>query len=272
MSKSPLTFFVDVDAFTQLYSDFAVELEKDLQEAVKNLATTSHADILLGLENESSSIQAEYKKALSKPVEIEPGTWVITLDPKAFWIEEGINPNTDMKKWLLNEKSKQGQNGRYRIIPFKHSKTEANQTPKEQKLATDIKAAVNDKFKEMNKANRDAAAKNGTPKPANLSVKKLELDDNGSPRTGRLHSFNFGGDIPGKGNTPAMDGVEVYQTKQASGSVRRDIFTFRTVSESQSGKWIHPGFKRRQLMDKAMENANQLWETKILPEILRKYE
>ena len=270
--KSHLSFNVDAEALAAQFKEFALEVEQDLQKGIALLASTAHANILLEVAQESSEIQMAYKEKLSEPEEIEPGVWVITLDPKAFWIEEGIPEGADMKKWLLNGDSKMGKNGRYRIIPFKHDRGPSRQADMEGLLADAIKKKLNVEFKKINKSNAVDARKNGKEAPAKITATKIELDDSGSPRTGRLHAFNFGGHVPGKGNTPAMDGVSVYQTKKPDGGIRRDIFTFRTVTENQAGKWLHPGFKRRQFMDKAMHQTVTMWETEILPTIFRKWE
>ena len=275
--KPHLSFGVDAEATASMFKEFAMEVQQDLQKGVEQLARTSHANILLELETESSSIQMAYKDHLSAPEEIEPGVWVVTLDPKAFWIEEGIPEGSDMKKWLLKD-GEMGEKGRYRIIPFKQSEAPSRQSEMGQLLSSAIKKNLNTEFGKMNKANIKKAKSSGLAPPSIITATKIEMvkdsegQDTKSPRTGMLHAFNFGGHKPGKGNTPAMDGVSVYQTKKPDGSVRRDIFTFRTVTEHQSGKWIHPGLRKRQFLDKAMLHAVNIWDTEILPAILKKWE
>ena len=102
----------------------------------------------------------------------------------------------------------------------------------------------------------------------------MEIDIvTGSPRLGRLHSFDISSHIPGKGNTEQLHGINIYQTKQKDGSTKRSITTFRTVTdkESQKDKWIHPPVDARDFFPKAKEWAEKEWESKILPAIIDKY-
>ncbi len=93
----------------------------------------------------------------------------------------------------------------------------------------------------------------------------------------RLHTFDFS-----KGRVSQAGAAAVTPTSRESiyiehlpktGNVRRDIMTFRTVSNgpASEGKWIHPGTKRHKFLDRAEIWAMEEWETKILPEILDKY-
>jgi hypothetical protein len=67
--------------------------------------------------------------------------------------------------------------------------------------------------------------------------------------------------------------VSIYQSVTATGNVRRDILTFRTVSEgpASQGKWIHPGLPPKHFLDRASEWAIKEWENNILPAVLEKY-
>lgn len=275
--KPTMKLNIDFDAVMAAFGELSKEMQIALDIGAETLASTAYAHITEELANQSPSIQRIYTEALERPYQETQGVYVIALNPEAFWIEEGIKPDSDMKTWLLNsKKAKNGRNGRYLIVPFKHSEKPTRMSSKQQALATDIKQNLKDAFKGINAANRDTARKAGTEKPVSLAVNKIELVDprnpTSSPRTGSIHSFNFGGEIPGKGNTPIKDGVTIHQKDHQDGKgVRRDIFTFRTVTQNSS-KWKHPGFKRLQLLDNALEFAQKTWDDRIFPEIMKRFE
>jgi hypothetical protein len=189
--------------------------------------------------------------------EIAPGVWIVSLDEKALWIEEGIEPNTDMKPGLLKD-AKTGANGnKYKVVPFKYDKPGSQNTP----YTNNVIGVIKQNLK-----------KQGVP------FKKIEYNKDGSPKTGKLHEFNFGNPGgrmggPGKGNTPVMNGLSIYQSVTKSGNVRRDILTFRTVSSGPASaeKFIHPGFQGKKYMDAAADWAMKEWESKILPEVMKKW-
>jgi hypothetical protein len=118
-------------------------------------------------------------------------------------------------------------------------------------------------------------------KKEGVPFKKIEKDANGSPRIGKLHTFDFSKGRSGREGNPDLKGVSIYQTLTKTGNVRRDIMTFRTVSSgpASQGKWIHPGYPHDRtedghgwkFLDRAEKWAWNEWESKILPEILSKY-
>ena len=144
------------------------------------------------------------------------------------------------------------------VIPFKYDKGPSQNSPLTQGLISQIRQTL---------------------KKDKISITKIERDGHGSPRLGKLHEYNLGGPRPGKGNTPALTRLSIYQTPMYSDIktkkmyVKRSVLTFRTVSSgpASAGKWIHPGFEAKNFMDKAMDLATQDWEQQILPEILERY-
>jgi hypothetical protein len=251
---SNLRFHVDVERLSKQFDSLKKDVQQDLTKGVENLATMTHAKTLELAGEELTSLQKMYKDNVefSNPAE---NFWVVTLKEPAMWIEEGRKGG--FMEELLNGKSgRTGKNGKYAIIPFEHSKNPSEQSAKAYDLAKEIQYEL---------------------KKKGVNWKKIELNEDGSPRLGRLHSFNFDNAraIAQKAThkNPLTKGVSVYQTKQKDGSVRRDIMTFRVISEKHrnEGAWVHPGRKGNKIMDKAFDWAMQTWEREILPAIFEKY-
>lgn len=246
---------IDTASIAAQFKEIALELEQDLQRGVANLAAITHAKVAEMASSELKSSRKTFMDNLGFE-EVAPGVWVVSVDEDALWIEEGLDPDKDMKPELLKGATKTSKDGfKYRAIPFEHSKAPSQLTGYAQNIVARIRANLK---------------KEGVP------FKKIEKNPNGSPKLGKLHSFDFVNKNerpPGKGNTPILKGVSIYQTLTKTGNVRRDILTFRTVSGSpaSAGKWHHPGFTAKQYLDKASEWALKEWEDKILPEILSKY-
>ena len=240
--------------------EFSKDITRDLKKGIQGLAIATHAHIKEDAQT-LHSFRKDYLEALGEPEQIDENLWVITLKESAVWIEDGISAPYDMKPGLLNTQrdgkseiktSKDGK--KYRIVPMNQGKTPSEMSPNtagyEQGMVNKVKAEL---------------AKKGIP------YKKLELDKNGSPRLGKLHSMNIDSFTPGKGNTPQLHGLNIYQTKQKDGSTKRTITTFRTVTEDQNEKWIHPPVEPLDAFNKAEQFAIQEWENTWLPKILEKY-
>jgi len=259
-----LKLSANVDAITSQFQEFAKDIEDEMNKSMKNLATLAHAQIKLEAsrgEDKLKTTLSMYLEALSEPQETAPGLYVITLDEKALFIEEGMTAH-DMKPDLL-------QGRKYRVIPFKYNTKPTDTAPDTQLLIS----AIQNKLKSEK-----------------IPYSKIEYNPDGSPKLGKLHdlkwgvnlrdqskdgrmSGNIGAKVPGKGNTPRLQGLSIYQKLDQTGNVRRDILTFRTVSAGPAGdgKWMHPGLAAKKYMDKAMEEATRMWEEKILPGILEKW-
>lgn len=245
----PLEIKIDAAGIAEMFKEFAAEVEADLKKGVANLAAVTHAKVAEMASTELKSSREEYLNALGFE-EISEGVWVVSLEKDAFFIEEGLPANFDMKPGLLKD-AKTGAAGKYKVVPFDHTKAPSQLTKSAQSIVTELRSNL---------------------KKENIPFKKIERNADGSPRLGKLHSKNFPSQIPGKGNTPSLKGVSIYQSMKG-GNVRRDILTFRTVSSgpASEGKWLHPGIEPKQYLDKAAEWALREWEDKILPEILSKW-
>lgn len=251
----------DVEKIAEQFKEFAREVEADLVKSVAILAQQTKAKVERMASGQDETIpRMKLNSSLEgflKSVhydDLGEGIHIVSISEESLWIEEGIEPGKDMKPDLLKKGTQSESGTRYRVIPFDQGSKPSTMTP----YAQDVVAQIRSNLKSR-----------GVP------FKKIEFNKDGSPRVGKLHSFNFGGDIPGKGNTPIMDRVSIYQSQnQQTGKVRRDIMTFRTVSNGpgSEGKWIHPGFEAKKYLDKAADWAVKEWEDNILPEIIGKWE
>lgn len=185
---------------------------------------------------------------------VEDGLWVVTLKEPAMWIEEGRKSGF-MEELLDGKSSRTNKKGeKYAIIPFEHSKNPTEQSPKAQQLANQIKEEL---------------------KSRNINWKKIEKNKDGSPRLGLLHKINIDNPrLKEAHKSSPTKGIAVYQRKDSSGNVRRDVMTFRIIHEKHrnEGLWIHPGREGDKLMDKAFDWAVDAWDREILPQILAKFD
>ena len=247
----PLEIKVDAAGIAEQFKEFAREVEADIKKGVANLAAVTHAKVAEMASAELKTSREEYLSNLGFE-EISEGVWVVSLERDAFWIEEGLEPNFDMKPGLLKNAQTSKGGYKYKIIPFEHTKAPSQLTKTAQSIVNELKTNL---------------------KKADIPFRKIEKNADGSTRVGRLHSVDFASQTPGKGNTPALKGVNIYQSVNKSGNVRRDILTFRTVTNGpgSEGKFIHPGMEGKKFLDKAADWALREWETKILTEIMDKW-
>jgi hypothetical protein len=246
-----LRISIDAAALAKEFKEFAAEVERDIKQGVANLATITHAKVKEMAATELKSSREEFMNSLSFE-EIAEGIWTVSIDEKGLWVEEGITAGFDMKPGLLKDGYPSKNGGKYRIIPFEHTKAPSQMTQSAKDIVSKLKAELQKK---------------------KIPFKKIEYNADGSPKLGRVHSLNLPSQIPGKGNTKALKGVSIYQTLTKGNNIRRDILTFRTVTdgEGSAGKWIHPGLTGKKFLDRAGDWALAEWEEKILPEILDKW-
>lgn len=243
---------IDASSIASELREYKSQIEKEIQEGVKMLATAAHAKITEMAHSELHSSQKKYLEALDIQ-SISENIHVVTLDEKAFWIEDGIPENTDMKPALLSKNTKTSKDGnKYRSIPFEHSTGTPTGGSSSQNIVNQIKTALSKK---------------------NIPFKQIERHANGSPKLGKLHTIDVPSGKPGKGNTPQLQGVNIYQSMGKDSKVRRDVLTFRTVSSgpASSDKFIHPGTKAMNFFEKTEQWSYEQWENTILPQILKNY-
>lgn len=234
-----------------MFGDIKEQIKEKVEKGVQSLAAMTHAKVAEMAQGELHSTRHIYMDALGFE-QIAPNVWAVSLDAqKAGWIENG-RKSGPMFDDLLRKNAKVSKEGnRYKAIPFEHSKPPSQMTGEAQLLVTRIKSALK---------------KEGIP------FKKIEKDASGNPRLGKLHTLNIKSAPPtSRSTSPALFGVNIYQHKTSKGNVRRDIMTFRVISDKQrgTGKWEHPGTEPKNFFEKAYNWATRTWETEILPAILK---
>jgi hypothetical protein len=269
---------VDVSDIAQTVQRLEADVLPSIISAIQALAVRTHAHVLETAQNQLGSAREQYVNALGFK-QVNESTFVVTLDRSAFWIEDGIPPNTEMIDWLLRQRpgSKSGpktakDGSVYRTIPFKQNKAPTG-VPKSQ---IDLQSTIKEELKKRK-----------------IPYGKLERNPDGSPKLGLLHSFDIMDKPtkthqgPGQGwgeigkvrtgatGIPLLQGVRIYQreieTAKGEKKTIRDIMTFRTVSSKMkgTGRWTHPGLEPKRFLDEGFEWAKKEWE-RILPTILEK--
>ncbi len=258
---------LDISGLTDQLEQFKQELIEDIQKGVKGWAQAAHAKI----KEEAGALHSfrePYLEALGEPEQLDDTTWCITLKESAVWIEDGMPQPYDMKPGLLKD-GKTGKNGKYRIVPMNQGKTPTQMSPRtadyEQNTINLLKSELKKKGIPYKKLETESAVGRKT---GNIINKPIQ--GRGKP----LHkNLDINSWTLGKGNTPQLHGVNIYQEyNMKSQRIERKITTFRTVTENgQEGKWIHPPVEPLDAMLKAKDFAVQEWENKWLPMILEKY-
>jgi len=251
----------DATVLAQACTEYAAEVERDIKNSVEGLSRIAYDKMRDLASQELESTRKIFIDNLQSPVQLADGVWIISLGEKALFIEEGLAPGFDMKPGLLTDGEYSEKTGyRYRVVPFEHGKPPSQASESARELITKLRKGL----KEYNK-------KEGNK--VKIPWKTIERNPNGSPKLGKLHSINLPSDIPGKGNTPSLYRVSIYQT-MVNGNVRRDITTFRTVTANPDSKdkWIHPGIEAKKIMDEAADWAEKEFYRTIYPEILKKWD
>ncbi len=198
--------------------------------------------------------------------------WIVSLDAKVRWVDDGLPAHSMLDDLLASPKAKKAKDGsKYIVVPFGHGPGagKTSTTPPQQDLISTVKKAM---------------------KARGIPFGTIEKDDNGSAKLGRLHSFDITKapvkslDGPGQGKGPKgavkqgptgipfLQGVSVYQSQGPGGKTKRQILTFRVASSKhrEQSRWEHPGTTPMNLMEEGMQWAMETWQKEIAPAIVSK--
>jgi hypothetical protein len=209
-------------------------------------------------------------------------TWLVTLDAKVRWIDDGQSAFDMLKYLLASPKAKSGKNGKYITVPFNHGPmgpqgddSRTGRTAAQQDLVNAVKKELKARgipFGKIEK-NADGTDKSGKLHSFTISNAPLKQDPGAGQRRGPVGEVMQGSKSPGqKSGIPFLQGVSIYQKKGKDGKTKRSILTFRVASESQSGmaKWEHPGNAAVNILEKAAEEAVELWQKEVAPALFDK--
>lgn len=183
---------------------------------------------------------------------------------------------------LASPKAQRAADGSaYLVVPFEHSgKGPASSTPAQTDLVNKLKSEF---------------------KKRKIPWAKVERDDQGRPKVGRLHKFSVTdgplkthhgpgqgwgpvGDVrqgpnerqkagggPGGGGTPFLAGVAVYQHADAAGNVKRSVMTFRIASSKHrdQNRWVYPGIEGASILADVERWAEEQVE-RMTPDLIEK--
>lgn len=254
-----------------------------MNDAARELTRMTHAYIIKQAHEKLHTRTQTYIDAMSIHQENDD-CWVINLDAKARWIEDGMPRHNMIEDLLKSDKAKtSADGGKYVVVPFQHNKGPTQLTPAQANLLDTVKG-------ELNKINKGREKMGASAIPYG----SLETGADGKPKTGLLHSFDItkapikmaNGPGTGKGpvgqvmqgptGIPLLKGVKIYQRevedkKTKEKSVKRFIMTFRVASSKQlaeGGRWDHPGLPPVNLMEKGMQWAAETWDKEIADKVV----
>lgn len=195
-----------------------------------------------------------YKTAL-RIEQISEDVVIIELDQKALWIEKGRKAG--FMEDLLKSGAKTAKDGsKYRVIPIGNSKGSFQTSSVGENLVPEIKSFLQKKGVRTGKND-------------------LELDGKGSPRVGKINTFDIKDLRDKKQISDNISRISVFQNKNPkTGKVEKNITAFRVISDKHkgTGKWVHPGTPPAEILQKALQWSEQLWQTELFPAIKTKYE
>jgi hypothetical protein len=276
---------LDVSEIAELLN-IDVMAKKAVQEANANLAMMAHSKLLEIAQSKLHSRRQMFVENLSY-TKVDDDTWLIVLDAKARWIDDGTDEHNMLDALLKSPKAKRAKDGStYLVVPFNHGpgKGKGSSSPAQQDLISTIKSEM---------------------KSRGIPFAGIEKDSAGNAKQGRLHSFDITksplkskegpgqgwgplGDVkqgpnerqkvgggPGGGGTPFLSGVNVYQNpvkgKDGVEKMKKSIMTFRVASSKhrdQGGRWDHPGNEPIRAFEDVGEWVASTWENEVKPQLL----
>lgn len=293
-------FIINIDEIADKISLASNVIESRVKTAVEALSVSVHAFIINRASSELSGFKKDFflgtgehaKKETQKStphpgvdqsarhvrwVKVADSLWVVELDEKVAWIEQGRSPvSMATEDWLLKPGSKglktAKDGSKYKAIPFTHTRGGKDLNTDKPALASIINKAF---------------------KAQKIPLKKIEKDSSGNPKLGVIHKLQInipeGGhaSMPGIFSRPrspeeaaatglkAHGGIHylkdavVIQRKNPKGKVVKEAVTFRIVSSKHQAenRWMYPAVKPFGAIPAAYQYAQEEW-AQILPKLL----
>ncbi len=301
-------FKVDVSEIAEKLNTTRELIEDQVIHQVELLSIASHGYIMglakkewanddfkrnyyLGIGQKDASGSSSNNQAIDQTakylrwVKVTEGIWVVELDERARWLEEG-RAETFMGEWLLKPGAKGVKRAKdgslYRAIPFKETsgKKDTASHPALSQIVRD--------YAKQNKVNLTKVEKNADNSPKLGMIKKLDIRPHDAagyapglifsrPRTEeearitglKAHSgiFKLQGaavfqNVYDKGQlvTNPAKAKKIAATKK--GSVKKEVVVFRVISSKHKAenRWMYPEVKAVNFLQKAYDHATQQWD------------
>lgn len=313
-NQAAFRFKVNVSEIAEQLRTTREAIEDKVTSAVESLSTEAHAYIVniartkwaaddfkrqffLGLDRygKDATSKSDTDPRIDQAVKnvrwnkVTDGIWVVSLDEKVQWLEEG-REETFMGEWLLKPGAKGVKRAKdgslYRVIPMKH---------------TEGKADVQDKPGMVELIKQQA-------KQQKVSLTKIERNANGEPKLGILHKLDIRSRTPqsqvpdlfSKPRTPEdaaklnkkladlgqtglkphggifhLEGAvisqrlkknkkgEVMKDKKGRSKAIKETVTFRVISSKHEheNRWMYPKVEAFNSLQKTKEWADKQWLT-----------
>jgi hypothetical protein len=250
---SDFNITINIDSIAAQLDQKKQDIIVKLRQSVQALASAAHVKVLELADEKLKTLKIKYKDAVDFN-QIDDNIWVVSLKEEVMWIEKGKSAGSMYDALATSKKTKVSKDGyKYLVIPFEHSKRPAEQTIKAKQVTDRIRAFL---------------------KTEKIPYKKIEHNSDGSPKMGLLHRFDVM-EHPKlmmkhpseKAKSPLLQGLAIYQRKDEKGKMRRDIMTFRVVSEKNKGdgRWEYPSREGVDIFQETHKWAVNLWHNEILP-------
>lgn len=267
---------LDLTPLTSLGLSIDEAAKKAMADAGAKLTAMTRAHIVEEANKKLHTRRQMFLDGLSH-FKLDDNTWVVNLDAKVRWIDDGMPAHNMIDDLLKSKSAKTAKDGsKFVVVPFKHNKGPTQTTPAQKTLLDTIKKELKDR---------------------KIGYGKIETGEDGKPKLGLLHKFDIkhapikqqNGPGLGKGpvgavaqgptGIPLLQGVRIYQRnvkdpKTGKDSTKREIMTFRVASSKHKGqgRWDHPGNEGTRLMDEAYAWAKTTWEREIVPQLMMQLE
>lgn len=240
---------------SQLEKEFSFfnDINKRLENAIETLAAQAYGQAIKLTQEQLTSRRNTFLENLSfsKEGSGKDAVYVIILNAKAMWIEEG-HEAFNLKDTLKGETS--------RVVPFKHNSNQPSlQSAKQQQAYSEIKS-----FLKKNKVSLSKPITNQAGQPI--------LSSPGNVRPAATFSKVPSSTVSKKSGESILNRMNIYQHettgKGGQKSIQKSIMTFRTVSQnSDTSEWNIPPLKAAKIMDQTYQWILENYE-KIISEAL----
>jgi hypothetical protein len=269
---------LDISGLLDLQKSLDSVVRDEMKNAGQALAAATHAHILEEAGKKLHSTLKPFQDHLTLfPLEGSgENVWVVNLDRKYRWIDDGMEEHEMIDDLLKSKKVKTAKDGsRYLSVPFDHGpgKGKTGSTPAQQSLVATIKKELKNRGIPFGKIEKGADGKPLMGTLHNIDITKEPLKSIQGPGQGK---GPIGQVKQGPTGIPFLQGIRITQKmvkdpNTGKESVKRGIMTFRTVSSKMkgTGRWVHPGLTPKNLLEEGQKWAEDQWSRIIAPQLLK---